>query len=174
LGFERDVKSLRDKVAGERARVVEILGEKKQVMRKINMARALLDFDQRLIDLEVTLGLKEKAAQKVEIAQDDEDDKDQVEWGAEWDDEIVDIDHEDYIIANSGISIRLKRKIDQYLMLRVMVDRFGRDHPFLAAEQWRIKKVRETVLLDIDAAIRAEPNVIGKQALMELRHGVED
>lgn len=174
LGFERDVKGLRVKVEGERTRVAELVGEKKQLMREVNVARGLLEIDQRLRDLQVELGLKEKIHEENVAEEDEEDDKDQAEWGAEWDDETVDLDDEDYETESNGIPTRLRGKIDRYLMLKALVDRFGKDHPFVTAEQWRIKKVRETVLLDIDAAIRADPNVKGKQTLIGLRGDVEE
>jgi conserved oligomeric Golgi complex subunit 2 len=174
LGFERDVQSLRDKVNGERGRVAQLVGEKKQVMREVNIARGLLEVDHRLRELEVDLGLKEKVLGEVETEEYDEDDKTQTDWGTEWDDEVLDLDDEDYGEESDGVPSRLRGKIDRYLQLKALVDRFGKDHPFLVAEQWRIKKVRETVLLDTDAAIRANPNVKGKQALIALRHGVEE
>lgn len=174
LGFERDVKSLREKVEGERTRVADLLEEKKRLMREVNVARGLLEFDRRLRDLEVDLGLKEKVPEEIVSEQDEDEDRDQSEWGPEWDDGVVDLDDEDYEHESDGVPVRLKGRVDRFLILRALIERFGKEHPFVAAEQWRIRKVRETVLLDIDAAIRANPNVKGKQALMGIRHGVED
>lgn len=175
LGFERDVKSLREKVEGERARVAELVAEKKQVMREVNVGRGLLEIDRRLKELEYELGLKERPQAVVEATPRDEHETGEKEqWGAEWDDEVVELDDEEYEHEKGDISTRLRGKIERYLMVKVLIQRFGKEHPFLAAEQGRIRKVRETVLLDIDAAIRADPNVKGKQALIGLRGRVED
>lgn len=174
IGFERDVKSLREKVEGERGRVAELVAEKKQVMREVNVGRGLLEIDRRLKELEYELGPKEQPKADIEVAGDEDEPGEKEQWGAEWDDEVVDLDDEEFEQGEGDIPTRLKAKIDRYLMVKVMVQRFGKEHPFLVAEQGRIRKIRETVLLDIDAAIRANPNVKGKQALIALRGSVED
>lgn len=174
LGFERDVKSLREKVQGERTRVAELVAEKKQIMREVNVGRGLLEIDRRLKELEYELGPKQRPRAVAEAAGDEDEPGDKDQWGAEWDDEVVDLDDEEYEREEGDIPTRLKGKIERYLTVKVLIQRFGKEQPFLAAEQGRMRKARETVLLDIDAAIRAEPNVKGKQAIMALRGSVED
>lgn len=174
LGFERDVKSLREKADGERTRVAELVAQKKQTMREVNVGRSLLDIDRRLRDLEVDLGLKEKVQEEVEIERDDEDDKDPTPWGSEWDDDLVELDDEDYEQEQNDIPSRLNGRIDRYCMIKALIERFGRDHPFIVTEQGRVKRVMETILLDIDAAIRSIPSVKGKQVLLGLRRSIEE
>ncbi|ETN36370.1 uncharacterized protein HMPREF1541_08647 [Cyphellophora europaea CBS 101466] len=174
LGFERDVKGLRAKVEGERTKISEFVQEKKEVMRELNLGSSLLEIDHRLGELEVDLGLKERFTPAVEQRDDEEDDADDEPWGAEWDDEVVDLDEEEYSSEQRDVPIRLKSKVERYLAVKILAQKFDKEHPFLAAEQGRMKKVRETVLLDVDAAIRAEPNVKGKQAMMRLRANIED
>jgi conserved oligomeric Golgi complex subunit 2 len=178
LGFERDVKGLREKVEAERSKAVVLLQEKKEVMREINAGRALLEINQRVEDLELDLGLKEKAVAPLEVKAETEDEDDDAlnreqEWDSVWDDEPVEEDDAD-VSGEADLPNQLARRVERFLMLKVLVERFGKDHPFILAEQNRIRKVRETMLLDMDAAIRAQPNVSGKQAIMRLRSDVED
>jgi conserved oligomeric Golgi complex subunit 2 len=178
LGFERDVKGLREKVEAERSKAVVLLQEKKEVMREINAGRALLEIHQRVEDLELDLGLKEKAVAPVEVkAETDDGDDDapdgEQEWDSVWDDEPVEEDDAD-VSGEAELPLQLARRVERFLMLKVLVERLGKDHPFNLAEQNRIRKVRETMLLDMDAAIRAQPNVSGKQSIMRLRSDVED
>jgi conserved oligomeric Golgi complex subunit 2 len=178
LGFERDVKGLREKVEGERSKVTVLLQEKKEVMREINAGRALLEINQRVEDLELDLGLKEKAVvpldAKTEADDEDDDTPDREQaWDSVWDDDTVEEDDTD-VPREAELPIQLTRRAERFLMLKVLVERCGKDHPFILAEQYRIRKIRETMLLDMDAAIRAQPNVSGKQAIMRLRSDVED
>ncbi|KPI34961.1 uncharacterized protein AB675_11910 [Cyphellophora attinorum] len=191
LGFERELQGLRKRVDGERGRVREVLAAKRKVGREIAVGRGLLDVNRELDELEGWLGLKPGSGvggavlptqeqQTAEVR--DEDDEDEegggkgVEWSSAWDDDIDDdhLEDSDDEAEEGAIPPRLKRKTEKFLVVRVLCERFGREHPFIAAQQDRIRKIKETLLVDMDAAIRAETSVKGKQAILRLRSEVQE
>lgn len=179
LGFERDVRVLRERVNQEREKLVEGLAEKRRVMRELEVGRGLLRVERLVRELEGELGLKEREriADEPKEDEEDEDSEDEAEktqWSAVWDEVDDPDDDEDYETDEGAVPTRLKAKIEKFLTVRLMCERFGKDHPFLVAEHNRIRKVKETVLLDIDAAIRAETSVKGKQAILRYRSEIQD
>ena len=175
LGFERDVQGLRDMVGKERERVGALVRNKREVMREIAVGRELLEIEERVGLLEVELGLREReviANVREEVDEGLEEGKE--EWGEEWDDETPGESDEEFEDERGAISPRLRKRADQFLMVMVLMARYDGQHPFIVAEQGRIRKIRGTLLLDLDAAIRAEPDVKGKQEIMRLRGSVEE
>jgi conserved oligomeric Golgi complex subunit 2 len=191
LGFERELQGLRKRVDGERGRVREVLGQKRVVGREIAVGRGLLEVDRGLDELEGALGLKRGDGvggavlpahdkQAAEVDEENEEDEEGagkgVEWSSAWDDDLDDddLDDDDDEAEEGAIPPRLQSKIDKFLAIRVLCERFGREHPFIAAQQSRIRKIKETLLVDMDAAIRAETSVKGKQAIMRWRSEVQE
>ena len=178
LGFERDVQQLREKVEQERDRVARLIREKRDVMREIGVGRALLEIEERIEELEFELGLSESVVAKAstdDVDEEENEGKEKAEWSEEWNDDVpIESDEEYEEGEKSAVPSRLRKRAEQFLMVLVLVGRFNSQHPFLVAEQVRIRKIRETLLLDLDAAIRAEPEVKGKQDIMRLRSSVEE
>ena len=179
LSIERDIKGLREKVVEERRKVVEALGEKRKIMQDISTGRGILEVDRTLRELEIDLGLSSRDKAMVttttqDAAEDDDEDIEEHDWGTVWDDDIHEDDEEEHDDQVDAVPPRLRRKIDKFLSLRTLCERSGREHPLLAAEQSRIRKVKETVLLDVDAAIRAASSVQGKQAILRRRAEIEE
>lgn len=177
LGFERDVQQLREKVVKERERVADLVREKKQVLREMAVGRGLLEIEQRVGELEVDIGLRGReirAPVVVDTMEEGMDDPKE-EWGDDWkDEEPVESDDEYENDEQSAVSTRLRKRAEQFLMIVVLMERYDPNHPFLLAEQGRIRRLRQTLLLDLDAAIRAESEVQGKQEIMRLRSSVEE
>ena len=177
LGFERDVQGLRERVESERKRVTALVQEKREVMKEISVGRQLLEIEERTAELEVDLSLRERETthSTAKNVVEDEMEKPKEEWSEEWNDEgLVDSDDEYEGSGDSPVPPRLRKRTEQFLAIVVLAGRFNSQHPFLVAEQVRIRKIRETLLLDMDAAIRAEPDVRGKQEIMRLRSSIEE
>lgn len=176
MGFERDVQGLREKVEGERGRVAELLEEKRRLMREAGVGGSLLEAEMVMGELEVELGLRKQEMTTIKVEAREEDGEgggEEIEWAQEWDDD-VDYDSEMDDVDGAHVPPRLRTKIVRYLTVKALMARVGKDHPFLMAEQGRLKKIRETVLLDTDAAIRNTADVKGKQAILRLRTEVEE
>lgn len=177
LGFERDVQQLREKVVKERERVADLVREKKQVLREMAVGRGLLEIEQRVGELEVDIGLRGREIRAPVVVNTMEEGMDdpKEEWGDDWkDEEPVESDDEYENDEQSAVSTRLRKRAEQFLMIVVLMERYDPNHPFLLAEQGRIRRLRQTLLLDLDAAIRAESEVQGKQEIMRLRSSVEE
>lgn len=166
LGLERDVGVLREKVVREQERVRGLVEEKRGLMKEMSVGRGLLEVDERLGELEIELALRER--EKTAVEEDDE----RGEWEEEWDDGVVgesDDEGDGGVVAG-----RIRRRVDEFSGVMRLVRRLDEKHPFLVAQQGRIRRIRDVVLLDLDAAIRTASDVKGKQTIMSLRHSVEE
>jgi conserved oligomeric Golgi complex subunit 2 len=166
MGFERDVGLLREKVVKEQERVRALMEEKRGLMREMSVGRGLLEVEERMSELEIDLALRER--QKIAVEEEGEKD----EWGDDWDDEAV--GESDDEGEGDLVPRRLNRRADEFAAVLRLFERLGEKHPFLVAQQGRVRKIRDVLLRDMDAAIRAEPDVKGKQAIMNLRRTVEE
>ena len=176
LGFERDVQGLVERVGRARDWVAALVQEKREVMEEISVGRTLLEIGQRTGELEVDLGLQQRDTTAISArGDDDENEETKDEWSEGWNDEgFVDSDEEYQGSGDGAVPPRLRKRAEQYLMITVLMSRLSMQHPFLIAEQGRLLKLRETLLLDMDAAIRAEADVKGKQEIMRLRSSIEE
>ena len=176
LGFERDFQGLRERVGRERERVAGLIREKRAVMKEISVGRTLLDIEERMGELEFSLGLRQRETTVATVKEEDEEEMEvKEEWSEDWNDEgYADSDEEYGGSGETPVPPRLKKRTEQFLMIAVLMGRFNSQHPFLMAEHGRVQKLRETLLLDMDAAIRAEPDVKGKQEIMRLRSSIEE
>ena len=154
LGFERGVVEVRGRAKAEAERVKVGMKGMREVRRAMRVGRALLEWEERVRGLEKDLGLR---------PQEEEDGT----WkeGMESSDE-----DEDDVVGRA----KLRRKVECFSMARLLAERIGKEHPFLMAEQGRVKSVKDRLLLDADAEIRAQRDVKGKQQLLRLRAMIEE
>lgn len=52
----------------------------------------------------------------------------------------------------------LERRVRDFLLLRYMEEQLGSEHPFVSAQRTRIMRVRHTLLLDLNAALKQARN----------------
>lgn len=142
LGFKREVEGVKETVRQRNALVKELLDEKRKVRKDVDVGRKLLEVDERLGELEARLMVGQTGGV---ASSEDEDD-------AESEDEDGSTD------LPSGIGTaaiaRLKTHAQLYLLIQQMIDRIGKEHPFLVAQEPRMMKVRNTLLLDLGAALK--------------------
>ena len=154
LSFRRDIEGLKGQV-GERRREVEgLLEEKREVAERIRQARALLEVDARLEELERGLAIAEKdqAAEGDEVDSIDVSDSetsDEDEGGA-------------YSIA------RLRRRAQQFVNIKRLMGKLDLDHPFLESQRGRLQKIRETLLLDLNGALAESKRVRREQGPLKV------
>ncbi|KAL4942903.1 hypothetical protein BDV06DRAFT_154803 [Aspergillus oleicola] len=145
LAFQRDVQAIRDKVEARQSEVAGLLNEKKKLRADANIGRALLDFADRVEELEKRLMIGEQGAQEksTELSESESDFLES--------DEEEDTENED-----DGQSVSLKRlehHLQKYVYLTRLSSRVGEDHPFLQAQQPRMSKIRSALLLDLKKAL---------------------
>ncbi|GAB7346971.1 hypothetical protein MBLNU459_g3129t1 [Dothideomycetes sp. NU459] len=156
LGFRREVEGVRDAVKERELQVRRLLEERRHVTKDVATGRKLLEIDDRLGELEERLMLEPNASALGPGHGDDDD-----EYGESEDDDDDDDDdnNPDESVTNevraaSAAVARLRKHAQLYLVMKHMVDRIGAEHPFIVAQQARIARLRNTLLLDLHAALK--------------------
>lgn len=145
LGFRRDVEGLKSGVVTRVQEVDGLVEEKVRLRKAVMMGRSLLEIQKRLEELEERLMLDSTG--KRERAEFDDSDEDE-------DEDEDELNGADSVgVAWMSLS-RLRRHVQQYLIIVQMVERIGRDHPFMVAQESRIMRIRNTILLDLGAALK--------------------
>lgn len=182
LGFQRDVKSVRDRVDERREDVKDLLQKKRGLRQETGVGRALLEVAERLDDLEEKMGLaKHRQLPSVTALEAQKADGQEAgNWSDEWiDTTIMDSsDDEDYDNDNTAnddgrIAPRLKRHTEQFLIIKHLAGRHSPQHPFILAQDTRLRKIQELLLSDLENAVKREPDIKFKQKLLQIRAAVE-
>ena len=141
LGFKREVEGLRGKVDGRRGEVEGLVGERKRIREQIQVGRQLLEVETRIGELESRLMLASNGERKGE-------------WNEEEDD-LSESEGESEDDGNTGIPVpRLRRHMEQYMCIRHLFEKIGDDHPFLVKQEERVLRLKQTLLLDLNSALK--------------------
>jgi hypothetical protein len=160
LSFQRDVKAIRDKVEARRQEVEELLNEKRRLRANADVGKDLLDYADRVEELEHCLMIHDKSSENSTDESDSESDLYSSESGDMDDDELAD--------GTPAISLkRMECHVQKFIFLGSIADRVGEKHPFLLAQQPRVAKIKSTVLLDLKTAL-------GQAAAAGGKHGKRD
>ncbi|KAL3491296.1 oligomeric golgi complex component, COG2-domain-containing protein [Aspergillus germanicus] len=149
LAFHRDVQSIRDKVETRQKEVEGLLNEKKRLKANANIGRALLDFADRVEELEKRLMIGEHTTGG-NSADQSESESDLLETD---DDEETDDDGQ---VGENTALVSLKRlehHLQKYVYLTRLSSRIGDEHPFILGQQQRMSKIRSALLLDLKKAL---------------------
>ncbi|KAF7940675.1 uncharacterized protein EAE97_006861 [Botrytis byssoidea] len=147
LGFKRGVEDVRGKVRERKLEVEGLLDEKKSVTKEIALGRKLLEVDSRLEELEDRLMVA-----SLDRSPDGLEDS----W-SEDEDENEDEDQEDLAIdgvVNGTSTKKLQRFVLDYRNVEHLSITIGSDHPFIAAQQPRLLRLKNTILLDLNNALK--------------------
>ncbi|KAL4870242.1 hypothetical protein BDV12DRAFT_195622 [Aspergillus spectabilis] len=160
LAFQRDVQSIRDKVEARQKEVEQLLNEKKRLRENANIGRALLDYADRVEELERRLMIGEHIAKEkpTELSDTDSD-----FLGNEEEEES---DEEERVGDSTAPLVSLKRlehHLLKYVYLTRLSARVGDDQPFLLAQQSRMSKIRSALLLDLKKALEQAKQAGGKR-----------
>ncbi|KAL2803176.1 oligomeric golgi complex component, COG2-domain-containing protein [Aspergillus granulosus] len=149
LAFQRDVQSIRDKVEARQKEVEQLLNEKKRLRANANIGRALLDFADRVEELEKRLMIGEHTGGN---GADESDSESDILSSSE--EEETDDDGQAGENTTPLVSLkRLDHHLQKYVYLTTLSSRVGDDHPFLLAQQPRMSKIRAALLLDLKKAL---------------------
>ncbi|KAH6666905.1 oligomeric golgi complex component, COG2-domain-containing protein [Halenospora varia] len=144
LGFKRGVEDVRGKVRERKVEVEGLLQDKKAVSKQIALGRKLLEVDSRLEELEDRLMVSSLGR----AAQGEDDDS--------WTDSEDEEDEEDDLATGAGSNARkLQRLVTDCLHVEHLSESIGKNHPFIVAQQSRMTRVRNTILLDLSTALKS-------------------
>ena len=156
IGFKREVEGVRKHV-GERSKEVDDLVQARaDVREQILVGRRLLEYESRLAELEEKLMVgsiqKETANGYGENTASDSEDLS---------------DEEDTSLMPIA---KLRRHAEQYLSIRHLEKVVGVEHPFIVAQQSRLLRCRNTMLLDLGMALKQtdRKNDYGQQRLLKI------
>lgn len=151
LAFQRDVQSIRDKIEVRRREVEALLNEKRRLRSYADIGRDLLDFADRVEELEHRLMIGDRQSPGDQTPTEDDDSDSDSDLYASGTEESDDEELED---GTTPVSLkRLQRHVQKYVFLTSIASRVGEDHPFLVSQQARVTKVKSTVLLDLKTAL---------------------
>ena len=142
LGFRREVEGLRGKVDGRRKEVEELVEERKRIRESVQLGRRLLEIERKVGELEGMLMLASIGPRKAEaneeemvLSQSEEESDEEPE--------------------SNGIGIaRLRRHMEQYMYIKGSIERIGPEHPFLVKQEERVLRLKQTLLLDLNSALK--------------------
>ncbi|PMD37739.1 hypothetical protein L207DRAFT_432661 [Hyaloscypha variabilis F] len=158
LGFKRGVEDVRGKVRERKVEVEGLLTEKKAVAREIALGRKLLEVDSRLEELEDRLMVASLGRS--------------VNGGDEaWSDSEEDEEEEAADGVVGGTSIRkLQTLVTDFRHVELLTTGIGKEHPFIIAQDSRVQRVKNTILLDLTAALKSAASIgeSGKIRLVKL------
>ncbi|KAF3940769.1 hypothetical protein ABW19_dt0207894 [Dactylella cylindrospora] len=133
MGFAREVEGVKAKVVKVADEVEREMGVKKEVGKKKALARNLINIETRLSQLEALLHLREQ-------------------------DETTAILLYDPSVDDSSTSLtslpRLQKLVASYLYLQHVLNKVPSTHPFIVAQQGRIKKATQTISDDLARALK--------------------
>ncbi|KAI4189256.1 MAG: hypothetical protein L6R41_001577 [Letrouitia leprolyta] len=142
LGFKREVEGLKVKVDERKKEVEDLVAQRKEIRRQMQLGRSLLDVDYRLQELERSLMVASTEASSEllgnDIGQDISDGEDDSDDGQ----------------GGNASTARLDRHVRQYLLARRAMDRIGPTHPSIIGQEGRITRIKNTILLDLGNALK--------------------
>ncbi|KAF7882671.1 uncharacterized protein EAF02_006034 [Botrytis sinoallii] len=147
LGFKRGVEDVRGKVRERKLEVEGLLDEKKSVTKEIALGRKLLEVDSRLEELEDRLMVASLGRSPNGLEDSWSEDEDEEE----------DEDRDDLAIdgvVNGTSTKKLQRFVLDYRNVEHLSITIGLDHPFIAAQQPRLLRLKNTIVLDLNNALK--------------------
>ncbi|EKV10860.1 COG complex component COG2 [Penicillium digitatum] len=147
LSIQRDAKAIRAQVEARRQEVEELLNDKRRLRTKADVGKDLLDYADRVEELEHRLMIQDKSSQEHSL---DESDTESDLYSGESEDS----NDDDLADGTPTISLkRMERHAQKFVYLTLIAARVGEKHPFLLAQQPRVAKIKSTVLLDLKTAL---------------------
>ncbi|KAF2422161.1 hypothetical protein EJ08DRAFT_672820 [Tothia fuscella] len=133
LGFVKGVEGVRGVVGGKSGEVEALLEERQRIRGGKEVAKGLVEVHTRIGELEAKLSGGDDAgdSDEDELEEEEEDEGDEI----------------------MGVG-RLKRLVRDYLGMRQLASSIGNEHPFLAKQESRITKIRDTILLDLGTSLK--------------------
>ncbi|KAH6692517.1 oligomeric golgi complex component, COG2-domain-containing protein [Plectosphaerella plurivora] len=165
LGFRRQVEEIKGRVGGRKAEVATLNTELANVRKDIEAGRRMLELDDRISELEERLAV----ASLPSSAPAKTDGGDSDDWGLGSDDSDSESESGDDYTGFLGTSpAKLSSFSRDYCMVEALANAIGRDTPFVIKAEARMARCRNTLLLDLNTALREarKAGEKGKQRLV--------
>ncbi|TGJ81570.1 hypothetical protein E0Z10_g7190 [Xylaria hypoxylon] len=152
LGFRRAVEEVRSRVRERGVEVAKLTKELGTVRGEIETGRKMLELDDRITALEGRLAIGSTGADSGESDEEDDD-------GDDGDDEVM-----------GTSAAKLTQLAGDYVAIDELADDIGRDAPLVRKMEERIVRCRNTLLLDLNAALKEarKAGVRGRAKLLKL------
>lgn len=149
LGVRREVEGLRGLVRGREEEIRRLVEDRRRIRSDIEFGRGLVEWAERVGRLEERLMLTGGKEEKEERDDESEDEE-------SLDGEILEDEDEDEAGEEEDILefARLKRRVVEYVAIQRRAEHTGLRHPLILANQERMMRLRNTLLLDLRAALR--------------------
>lgn len=145
IGFKRGVEDVRYRVTERHREVERLLEEKMHISKQISTARKLLEVDALLEELEERLMVSSLGRNVNGIGEDawsDSEDED-------GDDESVAADN---MLGTS--TKKLQGLVQNYRQVHHLASTIGQHHPYVISQEPRMARIRNTLLLDLNTALK--------------------
>ena len=156
MGFKREVEAVRKHVVERSKEVDELVQERSLVRQQALVGRQLLEFNSQLTELEEKLMVESTQRTTIDgLGQNSTSDSEDSS------------DEEDTSLMPVA---KLRRHAEQYLSIKQLEKSIDAEHPFLVAQQSRLMRCRNTMLLDLSTALRQTDRAIdyGQQRLLKI------
>lgn len=173
MGVQREVEGVKRWVESRAEQIKELMEELRGVRKSMALGRGLLEVDERLGELEERLkirhvpngesGAREKSRRASSTHHDedigssdddDDDDDDEDEENGQHQSHASDESEDEDTHDDGRVPPRLKRRVDEYRIIKVLASKLGVDHPFLVQQQERMAKVRSALLSELEEVLR--------------------
>ncbi|KAM0283754.1 hypothetical protein ACHAQH_002343 [Verticillium albo-atrum] len=146
LGFRRQVEEIKGRVRTRKEEVASLTGELGDVRREIETGRRMLELDDRISALEERLAVASLPGKPP--AQDDD------AWSVASSEDSDAEDDEVYTGLVGTSPSKLSGLAHEYCIIEALADAVGRDTPFVVKMEARMTRCRNTLLLDLNAALK--------------------
>ena len=136
LGFKREVEGLRDTIREQRLDIEKVTERQRKIREQVILGRELLEVDRRIGQLEERLVLVQNGMK--------EDGLDELESDAESEDDVEEV----------NAASKIRRRAEEYVYITRLVNKLGPELPFLVAQEERVLRLKQTILLDLSNALK--------------------
>jgi len=140
LAFKHDLISVKDNVELRRAEVAALIDEKRSIVKQIGVGKSLLEIAECLEDLEGSLMIDGTTDEALKEAHSE----------TKYHSDESDDEAEDEQMAFH----RLKRRVEQYLILQLQLRCHDRSQPYIHNQSDRISRIRSTLEIDLEGALK--------------------
>lgn len=163
LGFRRAVEEIKSRVKERGGEVGRLNGELLDVRRHIETGRMMVELDERVAEVESRLALGSDPARDGHSSDDEEDDDTEEDEDEETDEDIDGNDASARRTTRPGSTSRthstaspakLGHLARAYVAVEDLAEELGRDTPFVRKMDERLMRCRNTILLDLNTALK--------------------
>lgn len=148
LRFKKEVEGISSTINGTEREVKQLIEQRTSLKKQVRLGKTLLSMDGMIEDLEIRLMMGSRGTKDDE----DHDDLATTETEDSSDEGEVELDTGETGFISSS---RLARHVQDYLCIKHLSSTVGTEHPFIVAQEHRLARIRNTILLDMGTALKS-------------------